>query len=270
MIMLAVTNGELPNVSYVGPHNGRPHLVAIVDVLSALPGGQFAASPALLRLFARRTHDAIRASNAGLRLLSEENLLGSINDALRSTKGIYSQACRRLRIVKSLLGNEPVRVVLTVRDYGDWFISAYSWKAVYEPMPGIESLAENWARLPRRWTDVVSDVITVFGNCTVVPFERIRDGDRHAVARELIGPTVEKLAPLHLADSLGASALRHVQQTRGYRARGFKGLATVNRLKGQFKDDARFAPFSEQQLKDFHAKYACDLGRIQKMGATVA
>lgn len=101
-------------------------------------------------------------------LISDENILGFINEIVRS--GGYRAIYRRLEPIRDIL-NKDVRVFITIRNYADFFSSVYCEMITTKPFVPFDELRNNPKMLEFSWVVVYQKLVRVFGKENVVVFE---------------------------------------------------------------------------------------------------
>lgn len=252
-------------LAFAGPEILRPRVTQVTHYCAALPLLWWTMTPLALWM-ARPAAAAVAKRQDRRRVISEEQLLGALKPNLLNKRGIYPSTLKRTRTLRKFLGHKPVRVVLTTRDYADWFVSLYAWAAVTTPLPPAVPLAEEWATRPRGWKDVAADILRVFDDLVVVDYATLAV-DPRAILRELAGDAAERIEPRHVGRSLPAEALNQLEARRTAGAK----IALEDRapLLRQHRDAPRLSPFSPEASARLSARYLEDLSAIAAMGARV-
>lgn len=253
------------DIAFAGPDAFRPALPLVLGALGAAPALWRAATPLLLAMAAPAVRRVV-TSGAGPRVLSEECILGPMSSCLLDRRGVYPGAPRRLRAVRRMIGRRPVRPVLTVRAYDEWFVSMYSWTMLLRPLPEAAALAEEWAGRARGWPEVVSEIVEVFGGCEVIEFGAVRR-DPGAVLTALIGDSGAEIPVERAGASLSAAGLAEVAERR--RAGEAIGIADLGPIRTRHRGGPPLQPFSAPTLAALEARYQRDLARIEASGAAV-
>jgi|GEM_PF-4181849 len=258
--------GLLDDIDIFGPKLLRRTANRVGGLADRVPAARPLISPLWLRLLepalARRAADRSRAL-----IISDEVLLGRIDNSLLGGKGLYPEAPVRIAALRRLLGKRRVRPVLGVRAYADWFASAYAMTLRRRALPPAESLAGDWARLPRGWPDIVDELMAAFERCDVVPMEAVA-ADPTALMRALLErPPPAPPRDVRSMPSMSAPAVAEVQAGR---ARGVRyGIAEIEEIEAKHADGPALQPFPEETRDVLDARYRADLETVRGMGARV-
>jgi hypothetical protein len=250
--------GALGDVQYIPPSSLRREFAAVLRKLTV--------APVLGRVIPLRTlaPDLAHARKT-MRplLLSEESVLGAVDPALRCNRGLYPDARGRLRAFGHLLRVRKARVVLVVRDYADWYASAYAMASVRRDLPPINQLSPYWINAHRGWQDIADDAITVFGSCEIIQFEALR-ADPRIILRALVGDAAENAPLVHRQRSISRDALQQVITAR--RDGEPLHLTVLNKLRDASEntnDPVRASPEAEDALR---RRYEADIAAMRSAG----
>ena len=119
--------------------------------------------------------DEIAATGRNL-IISDENIIGTMTTNL-SKAGLYERARLRTRVFLRLFQGHDISSVLTVRNYTDYWSSAFAYCALKEAVPATEALVPRVLASGRGWLDVIDDVRRgqKSGRVTVVDHRAGRD-----------------------------------------------------------------------------------------------
>lgn len=222
------------------------------------------AARALPGLIAAR--DAAAAQGARVLLVSEENLAGSIDAILRSGR-LYPDIGRRLRGLRPVLSETPVTLLLAVRSYDGFFASAYAHRTTRGPRPDFDQLKQRFMAMPRRWPEVLSDVLRA------LPHARLRVWDYDAsrsnelgMMREVIG--LSDIVAVNAAmPDLPAPSARAVEVLNAMTEPDQQDLAQRRAAAGRYPrpDYPPFDPWTHGQTALLQEVYAQDLTAIRAM-----
>lgn len=213
---------------------------------------------------------AANATGADTLVLSEENLLGSIEPNLRHAS-LYPEARARLAAYAALFVQPPRRIGLGIRSYIPFWLSSYAYVLRRRPLPPLERLIPDLVRLGdpghRGWVDVVADFRAVFpdSDLLVWPAEALRDGATLDAACTLIGRRTTGLNPGPAQVNAGPAAAVIPQ------------IHALRQTSPDLTDDALdaalaalpppppYAPFSAEDRRRMDDAYARDLATIAQM-----
>lgn len=261
----AQAKGRLTGTWFAGPDDVRTLAGIGAFAVDRAPATWRLGSPAWLHIgqrdLARRIADGDRRI-----VISDETLLGDIDAAVLGGRGLYPEAPARMRGLRRTFGRRPVRPVLAVRNYADWFASAYATVVRRRPMPEPSGLAAAWARLPRGWPDVVADVVAAFGRCDVVRFEDIA-WDKDVLLRALAPDEMPNL-PRNRVRFFPSMSGAAVEELGRWRADGRTFVDDdLNRLIHRLRGRPPLAPFDDAAKASLEARYAADIASIPGLGA---
>lgn len=230
----------------------------------------------------RRRRNAIAAmveranANGNRRLiLSEENLIGFL-DRVRSGGWLYDNVAAKLDGTIKSLGNQPVRLLLAVRDYADFFPSAYVEVLRMRGFsPFDDAMRARILNQTRGWPEVVDDIASAIPNgseIVVWQYEAMANQERlimeQFVGRELAsalrhiahrpkqGATQRAVEHLHLLAARGI---------RPSRRRVRKVLNATSKKKGY----AGLDPWTTEQRRLLSQRYSHDLRRLVELRPNV-
>lgn len=261
----AQSTGRLRQTYYAGPKEVRRLAGLAAIVIDRVPVATSLASPWLLR---RTLPDLAAAIASGDRavVISEETMLGVIDRSIMTGEGLYPESGRRVRALRRLLGRADVRPVVAVRNYADWFASAYATVIRRRPLEFPEPLAAAWSALPRGWPEIVSDVIQAFGQCDVVRFDDLK-WDKEIMLRALTPGEVDRLPRnrVRFFPSMSAAAIRELAMWREA-SRKFD-TDELNAMIERHRGTPGLKPFTEADRAMLDDRYAADLERLKALGA---
>lgn len=227
-----------------------------------------ASAAAAAREAAARDIAAQAAAGRRLLLISEENLLGTMEGNFAAA-ALYPNAARNLAAARDLLGRAPDAVFLALRDYAGYWASAYAHCVLLREMPPFDGPA--LAASARGWPEVVADVAAVFPDAHVTVWQHGPGAAGAALAAMLPGALG------------GAVALPRRQANAALTARGLDRFAALRRRSGPFDAAARraavtelravggppFRPFSKAEQRLLDARYRDDWRAVATMGVRV-
>ncbi len=252
---------------FAGPETLRPRATQLVHAIGKTPGLHALATPLLLRWVLPEWRDFTGTRRMAPSIVSDEVFLGSLDESLLDPRGLYPDARRRLRGLSRLFADHSVRIVFTVRPYADWFTSAYAWRITRRPLPPPRRLANDWMARARKWPEVVSDIIDVFGACEVIDFRSVRE-DPGIVIRTLTGASVDGPAERRFGQSHKGSVIRSL--VRRHRQGKPVNDEVLRRLVARKPPGLAFDPFGKKKRAELGARYETDLERIVRLGAIIS
>jgi hypothetical protein len=227
-------------VVYWGPKCTR---AGLLHGLIGRPAAQDAGMRAMgVARVARRVR-AVERSGARMLLVSEENVLGSMQAAL-SGAGFYADARARVAVLAEAFGAHRLTIALAIRAQDAWWRSADGFLAARLGADRAHVLSDRLAAQPRTWRDVIGDVARAPERSQVVrprvvvwPHEAL--GHRpEAVFARLSGAAVP-IRPLHArknASGAGGAKL---------------STATMRRLRQQYIADLDWLRAGADGLAEF-------------------
>lgn len=204
-------------------------------------------------------------------IISEEQLLGSIR-ALFSGRGLYRDVARELRCVVSALDGQPVNLLLAVRSYDTFFISAYGqvltgWKY----LPFSQKLRTDLLQEPRGWPDIVADIMRVLptgSTLKIWQYERFRLEETDILQAFVGDAAAQELVPLNTRVGYGPSQ-KGVQALEGLVADGVEPdveqSRSVLRTYGKDKGYPGYFPWSPTEQAALQERYARDIALIRNL-----
>ena len=206
---------------------------------------------------------AERAAGTRRLLLSEENMLGTMNASL-TRRSFYGQAAGRLRAYAAFLPEAPCRIGIGLRSYASYWRSCYLYSLPRHPLPAFDDLAADLAATARGWRALVADIAAAFPQAELLVWtqEDLQTGLAEIACRLTglaAGPGAFK--PLgrriNAAPQAGDVALIHAlrRQTPGLAGRALKEALAP--LRDPDAPEPRF--FTPEQEARMAARYAEDL-----------
>jgi len=241
-------SAELANwgIGFWGPHRIRKGMFAGI---MPRPGFGAAASQ-LNRAKGRISLQVAQAEARGRHTLivSEENMMGSIRDNLR-TGSLYPAVGERMARYAAAMTGRASKIMLSVRSLDHHWSSVASFAVARgQPMPR----SDHWGRIAtarRSWRDVIADLACAVPDAEirVFPFECFagRPSDMLAAGADCYAPAAAGQSWLNRSPSL--PKLRHVLRERGDR---FGDLPT---------GEGRWSPFDARQTAALRELYAEDM-----------
>lgn len=256
--------GRLRHTFYAGPNEVRQAAGLAAVVIDRAPVTVRLAAPWMLRRVSPSLAEAISAKTQAV-VISEETLLGVIDRSIRTGEGLYPEAGLRVRALRRLLRGVDVRPVIAVRNYAEWFASAYATVVRRRPLPEPTKLAAEWAALPRGWPEIVEEIVAAFGRCDVVRFEDLH-WDKEIMLRALTPDEVDRLPRnrVRFFPSMSAAAIRELAM---WRAAGRKfDTAALNAMIERHRGTPGLKPFSDADRAALDARYVADIERLTAVG----
>ncbi len=213
---------------------------------------------------------AAEATGAGCLLLSEENMIGSIEPNLREAS-LYPQAAARLAAYAAFFDAPARRIGLGLRSDAAHAISGYGYVLRRRPMPPLETMTDDLSCLGtsgrRGWRDVVDDIAAVFPEAEILvwPCEIARGGATPAIAAALAGHHGMQLrvGPGRVNAGPRADAIPQIHALRE-EAPDLTDAALDARL-AALPPPKPYRPFTPDQLARLEARYARDLAELGAM-----
>ncbi len=207
----------------------------------------------------------LAATGATRLVLSEENILGSMRLNLLNG-GFYADAVRRLVAYCGLLGHVPARIGLGIRDYGAYWVSAYSYLLPAKPLPGFATLKPALLGLSRGWRDVIAELRGLFPKAEIMvwPLEAVQGGMRDVTAR-FAGLPADRFGEVkqRINTAPGTAAIPVIEAIRAQRP-DLNGANMRARLtKMELPDTGGPALFTEAEQQALTARYAEDLAAFE-------
>ncbi len=195
-----------------------------------------------------------RLQDAGVKqlLVSDENMIGSARQCLRSSK-LYPAVGDRMARICAVFGGQVTRVVMMIRAQDLWWASAAAFTVARgHPVPSAKQ-CEEIAADARTWRDVIIDLACAAPDAerVIVPFEHCA-GNPQALLKTATGLDIgrDRQVPW-LNRSLNAQELRELRAEQG---------ADLSQIPDTA---ARWQPFSAEQAAQLRENYADDLHWLQ-------
>lgn len=184
-------------------------------------------------------------------LISDENILGGMVNNLADMRFYPLLRERLMRFVPAFEGRK-LRIGLCVRSFDDYWASVLAFHLPHGGAAPDQDLLDCLTTQPRRWRTLVRSIAAVFPEAEIVvwPFERLAGQPRRQLEALWHGPTgtlAEGWFWANRANNL--AALNDVMALRGERPL----------QEGPVDADARWMPFSEDQLAVLRADYRRDI-----------
>lgn len=213
---------------------------------------------------------AANASGADALVLSEENLLGSIEINLRQAS-LYPDARARLEAYAALFVQEPLRIGLGVRSYAALWISSYAYVLRRRALPPLESFVPGLVRVGepdhRGWVEVVADIRAVFPHSELLvwPAESLREGGTLDAACALIGRGAQGLkpGPANVNGGPPGAAIPQIHALR--QDKPDLTDTALDAALAALPSPPPYAPFDSEQLRRMEDRYTQDIARIPRL-----
>ncbi len=201
--------------------------------------------------------DALHQAGYRDLLVSDENMIGALGANIKAA-AFYPDIAARLHRFVPGFGENPRRIVLSVRAYHKYWASAFNfWIARGHPLPTLARL-DQIVQQPRRWRDVIRTVAEVFPRTEIIvwPFERYAGQPEKQLSLMTNG--------LHIAPALAARR-QWFNQSRG-RAELRRIIADrqeTSPLIATLQGEGAWSPFSAPQVLKMRQDYAQDLAWLR-------
>lgn len=204
-------------------------------------------------------------------IISEEQLLGSVR-ALFSGRGFYRDLSKELRGLVSVLQGQPVKVLLSIRNYDTFFVSAYGqvltgWKY----LPFDQRMRTTFLREQRGWPDILTELMqTLPTGSTLRLWQYERFGlEEREILQEFVGEAAESsFAPLRERPRTGPSQ-QGVEALDQLAAKGtvpdIEGTKRILRMYGKDRGYPGFSPWSETERQTLEDRYTRDVALIRSL-----
>lgn len=234
------------------------------------------ASPRRQRIATRAwTFDQIIANASDLGrnrvVISEEQLIGSLRPIMQG-RGLYRDIAREARAVSTTLEDRPVKVMLSIRSYDSFFVSAYGQMlrgSGYLPFSAM--LRRNLLEDKRGWPEVLTDLMRALPKGAELKLWRYE--------------RFTNTLPGALSELLGERAARDIQPFNGIPLPGPTGTVIeaiearvrandipepeeIRRLFREYGKDAGYAafePWTEEERSLLQRRYQDDIARIRDL-----
>lgn len=204
-------------------------------------------------------------------IISEEQLLGSVR-ALFSGRGLYRDVAKELRGVVSALQGQPVRVLMAIRKYDTFFVSAYGqiltgWKY----LPFDQKLRTALLREQRGWPDIITELMqTLPTGSTLGLWQYERFGlEEQDILQEFVGEAAQsEFSPLQERPGSGPSQ-QGIEALNAMVAKGtvpdIEGTKRILRSYGKDKGYPGFSPWSQAEQQALEDRYTGDIALIRNL-----
>jgi hypothetical protein len=203
-------------------------------------------------------------------VVSDENFLGHLVPIVRG-KGLYPLAGTRATALMQIFADYDVRVFMSIRNYRDFYPSAYAQSIKHVPKLPFEKFAKSMATQKRGWVDVVQDVEAVVGKEQMFLWNYEEFAKHPAAIFKVLAPGLqvtdkELLEKSPRNTSVGRKTLEVVERLRK--------ILTAEELKAVTRALAQFDSNSSDKLKftdealanDLSARYAADNQMLVEKG----
>lgn len=251
---------EADGVVFWGPDQMRRP--GFAGLASANTAGAEAALVSRARAELHQACNHARQIGRRMFLISEENIPGVILRNFSAAR-LYPDAGRKLAAFRARLPQPPARIVLALRDYAEYWPSAYAQALTNREMPPFEPdrLVEGTA--VRGWPAVVGDIAAVFPEARITLWRHAggRGGFRPVLAA-VFGDTLARR--LALADggvnrALSRQALERLVQLRAAGNLPASGAARRQRMEElRAMGGAPFRPFIDDQAATLTRQFEAD------------
>ncbi len=208
--------------------------------------------------------ERLARAGSGTLLISEENMLGSVRQNLR-TAGLYPDLHARLTRIAKGLRPHVRRIGLAIRAYDTFWASSLAFGvSLGNPMPGPRDL-DALTDQPRRWRHVVGEVASVFPDADLVvwPFERF-------VSRPEV-PLFDMVRTLGgSGDLVGLRDWQNASPRRDKLRRLLAMRGEQQERRALPEGDGRWMPFDVHQQAELRRDYAADLDWLRRGASGLA
>ena len=203
-------------------------------------------------------------------VLSDENLLGNLSD-ISSGTAFYPRAGQRIRAILHSLRRYEVEVVLSIRSYDTFHVSAWSHlvgRSGYSPFSS--DPADKLSSDGRGWSHVVRDLSRSAPDIPlhIWQYEKLQDQELQ-ILQLLVGDeaaeTLEPIGSRHM-QGLSVEAVDHLQAR--HLANEQISAEEVRQTSRQFRKSkgyAAWSPWTPSQWDALRNRYASDLAEISSM-----
>lgn len=220
-------------------------------------------------VFDAGAHEAVAAdlaaTGAKRLVISEENMLGSMRRNLLKGR-FYPNAAVRLTAYAGLIGKDPDRIGLGIRDYAAYWASVYAYLLPAKPLPDFAELKPGLLFNRRGWREVVADIRAVFPRAEILvwPLEAVQGRLSRVVAR-VAGCAPERLTEVArgINAAPGPAAIPVIQSIKAANP-GITGPEMRARLAGiDLPKTGGPELFSGPDRLEFAARYGEDLAALE-------
>ena len=253
-------------ITFVPPQEYRPAMLATA------PSVPFLSKSQTLRRRRRRqvlSGMLAKAQARGHRMfvLSEENLIGNPDRLVRGT-WFYDNAHSELRALARTVDQRPVRALLAIRNYADFYPSAYAEVLKLKGfLPFDAARRRRIVNQTRGWPELIEDIgkaLPEGSELHIWQHEAMKTHETR-ILEQFIGEAATDLDPLPDRPQQGASA-RAVAHLHHISSRGAKvGRDRVRKVlhdNPKIRGHAAFDPWSAEERAHLTDRYRQDLERI--------
>lgn len=211
---------------------------------------------------------AAEATNKRRFVLSEENLLGT-PERILSGDWFYDRAGHNLRHVLQVCERRPVRVLFAIRNYADFFPSAYAEALKLNSfVPFDEKLRQFYLGMDRGWPDILAEIGTTLppgSDLRIWQYEGMRRYEPGIMAAFTGTPTANELEALEDRPQQGGTkrAIAHLHRLseRGVRVTRHRARRVL-RASPKKLGHAAFDPWTNTERAFLTDRYNRDVARI--------
>lgn len=189
-------------------------------------------------------------------LISEENLIGTMEDCLRHAE-LYPRIRQHLDQHAALFEKVDI-VYFSIRDLADWWVSTISFCVNRnQKLPNAETL-EKIAQSMRSWTDVLNEIRRSFSGARIIvrEFEWKKDNPKQQVS---------KLTKWSIwNDTTGIKEIHNSRPATNTIAMNLMERLDFESLE-KLHRNIEFQPFNESQIATLRDVYTKDLAAIRKL-----
>ncbi len=203
-------------------------------------------------------------------LVSEENILGSVDDLLN---GFYPNAAEYLSSLKIILKAHPTKIYLSIRDYAEILPSAYCQSIRSGGNPNaFEFYDRKFSENDLGWPALVEEIVKVFPADDVVvwTFETYKK-DPIAIAEMFAGQRIRFERELPRSERVTRLTIEQVEAIRKLFHGGRKkvGQEQIDRILSEHQAGTIYHPFTQREEERLTVRYHEDLDKIRSAGITV-
>lgn len=200
-------------------------------------------------------------------LISEENLLGTMEHNLK-TQSLYATAGEKLRSYASVLGEAPERLVLSVRDYAEFWQSIYVFRLMAKKqVRPLDAIGLIEGINSRGWAEVVAEIRAAFPHSKITILRHNRaDAFTQAALEACAGPHAGSRVQHSVPQSNGSLSQEGMAVLQAANA-AFDGQWPAQ-MRGKLLKRLRdipgtpFAVFTDAQRVHLNERFEADCQRI--------
>lgn len=204
-------------------------------------------------------------------VISEEQLIGSLR-ALMSGRGLYRDVQKELRAVTGALQDHPVRVMMCIRSYDSFFVSAYGqvlngWKY----LPFDARLRERLIQDNRGWPEIIADIMQALPKGSTLNLWRFEDFPvlRNKILAAMIGGDAAESLQGYMAQPVPGPSAAAIETLQAHVADHGKieneQIRQILRRLGKDKGFPAYQPWLRSETDAFRERYEHDVSLIRQL-----